>query len=206
MECDRCGLATPKGKTQSLKQEKEKSISPDRATGKLRKKNTPSWLPAFLANSPLSKINIHPAIVVLMILIIPALGGGYYFIYESGICLTCVQLGGTYTTLLDVDDQKVKLDLLLYQYGSAVTGQVRFTPQIDVNNKEAKKEIFVENLDQITVNQKEILFQSKIKNNVVRVKFSGSVEENNVLKGNLIVTIPELNCNGRSFSISVKKS
>lgn len=204
MECDRCGLATPQGKPQPSKENKEKSISPSGKLANIKPKS--SWLPAFLAHSPLNKVNVPPVVVILAVLAFPLLAVGYYIVYESGICINCIEVGGTYSTEITIDEQPVKLDLFLYQYGSSVTGQVRFAPKIDATDKNAKRELFIENLDQISVKEKKIFFQSKIKNNTQRVKFSGLIEPDKTLKGNLIVTIPELNCNGRSFAISIKKS
>lgn len=202
MECDRCGLATPQGKPKP--KEEKKDISSTSLPKVNKKKST--WLPAFLAKSSLNKIKVPPVVIILAILIFPMLAGGYYLFYESGICINCLEVGGLYTTNLDIDERPVRLEVSFYQYGSIITGYVKFSPEVDPTDKTAKKEIFMENLEEITINQKEILFKSRKKNDVTRVKFSGLVEESKTLKGNIIVTIPELNCNERSFPVSIKKS
>ena len=200
MECERCGLATPKGKPDVSKSGK---LTVPKSEENVEKKA--NWLPDFLAKSSLNKITIPSGLTIALLLILPLLIIGYYFMNEAGVCIGCTQIGGAYTTEFTVDDRQVRIDLLLYQYGSSVTGQVRFAPQIDASDKSAKKELFVENIDQITIKEKKVLFQSKLKNNINRVKFSGLIEEKNTLTGNLVVTIPELNCNARSFAISIKK-
>ncbi len=200
MECERCGLATPKGKPEVSKSGRLTVPTSEKQTEKKAK-----WLPSFLAKSSLNKITIPSWLAIALLLIVPLFAGGYYFMNEAGVCIGCTQVGGTYTTEFTVDDEQVRLDLLLYQYGSSVTGQVRFVPQTNANDKNAKKTLFVENIDQITIREKKFFFQSKIKNNITRVQFSGLIEENNIFKGNLVVTIPELNCNGRSFAVSIKK-
>lgn len=203
MECDRCGLATPKSKSDSTKEGKGNT---GRLTGQLKpKKTTFNWLPSFLANSPLNKIKIPPILVVLLVLIIPSFAVGYYF-YVSGGCIQCTEVGGTYTGEITIDEQPIKLDLLLFQYGSIVTGQIQFSTKPDPTSKPpVKKDIYVEYIDTISINDKGVLFKTKLKGNLPRVEFSGNIA-NNSLTGNIVVTIPELNCNGKTFAITIKKS
>lgn len=200
MECDRCGLATPQGKPKS--KEENKSIAP--LPNPSKKKS--SWLPVFLANSSLNKINIPPAVTILAILIFPSLAAGYYFFNELGMCISCTQVGGMYTTELTIDERPVKLEVSLYQYGSIITGYAKFSPEVDVNDKTTKREIYMENLEKVEIKERQVLFNSRKKSNVTRVKFSGLIGEDKILNGNIIVTIPELNCNERSFPVSIKKS
>lgn len=204
MECDRCGLATPQGKPQAPK---DKPSMTNPLPKKSQGKATASWLPAFLANSPLNKINVSPVFVVLIILVFPALVATYYFINEFGVCISCAQVGGNYTTEISVEEQLVRVDLALYQYGSAITGQVRFTPKLEVGTQTPPPNVFfIEIVNKVDIEDKKINFQSIRKNNEMKVNFSGTIEDEKTLNGNLIVNIPELNCNGKSFSVSIKKS
>lgn len=204
MECDRCGLATPQGKPQTSK---DKTSTTNPLPKKSQGKAKSSWLPAFLADSPLNKINVSPVVTLLVVLAFPALVAAYYFINELGVCINCVQIGGNYTTEISIEEQLVRVDLALYQYGSAITGQIRFTPKLDVGNATPPPNVFfIEIVNKVDVADKKIDFQSTRKNNEMKVNFSGVIENEKTLNGNLIVNIPELNCNGKSFNVSIKKS
>lgn len=199
MECDRCGLATPKTKSGSLK--------PDRVTGSLKKPQK-TWLPPFLANHPLNKIKIPPALAIFLVFILPLSAAGYYFYNEWGICINCASVGGTYTTEIPIGDKQVKLDIVFFQYGSVITGQVRFAVPPEVETGDKNKDIptiYIEEIDKLTIGKTEVLFETKPSANAARTKFLGQVE-NNVLKGSITITKPELNCNNKSFPISIKKT
>jgi hypothetical protein len=207
MECDRCGLATPKSKD-SKGEEKSNTGSLKGNTGKLTgnlNQKKFSWLPKFLENSPLNKIKIPIPLVVILVLFIPAAAVGYYF-YAVGVCIKCVEVGGTYSTEITIDEKPINLDLAIFQDGNNISGQVQFSTKGDPTAKPpVKKELYVQYIDTTSLSEKGFSFKTKLKSNGEQVEFSGSVENNTII-GNLLVNIPELNCNNKTFPITIKKS
>src|SRR5262249_15806073 len=96
---------------------------------------------------------------------------------------------------------------LLYQYKSGVTGQIVFTPMSDEPaDPKAPPKQYTEIIQSGMVKENNLIFQSYARDgNGARVQFSGQMSEG-MLNGTLQVTMPEFDCVGKSFPISIRKT
>jgi hypothetical protein len=220
MECARCGLSTPKGgkpATGSLKGtgSLKKGNTGQLSTGKLKKPAAGSYLPKFIADLPLAKINVSSKLIVPLVLIFPLAAILIYLNSTNQICIGCVEVSGKYATDLSIEDKKVHVEMKIAQMKGMFTGQVLLMPEQPAAPQPGDPapataplpRQFVEMIQSGSVNNNNINFHTFPKENISRVQFSGQLDsDSNTLKGDLKLTVPELNCNGKTFPIAVKKS
>lgn len=217
-ECPRCALPTPMGSKSAVLHVHEPKPKASGRLGQMQAKASKNPLTKFVARLPLSKIKVPPALVVGVV-ILAAVGTVYgYLAMTNQICLNCAEVGGNYATELQVNDKKVRVEMRLYQFKSALTGQVLFkadnppavapaqgTPPAGARPPYIQE--IVEPIQSGTIESSNIKFQSFVRDGKsARVEFQGRLDEDNILKGQLKLTIPEFNCDGKTFPISIKKS
>ncbi|MEW6734495.1 MAG: hypothetical protein AB1489_24435 [Acidobacteriota bacterium] len=231
-KCPRCGLGTPSenrttGKNRAITTTGSARVNTGSGrlsdssssgrlsdpSGRLRQLQQPqsllsNYLPKFISNLPWNKIHVPLKIAVPLVILVPIAALVFYFFSTGAICIGCIQIGGNYTTELQLENKKVRVDMLLYQYQGRLTGQVLFTPQMPTPTTPEKKqppEQYVQLIQTGMVRDKNVSFQSYMDGSITRVQFNGQVAEGNAIEGELKLTMPEIGCEGKAFPITVKK-
>lgn len=171
-----------------------------------------SVLANIIAQLPLGKIKIPVWLLWVIMAVIPFTAIFTYLTITNQICLNCAEITGDYISEIELDNKTFRIELKLYQYGSALTGQIHLKQRLitepsSTNINRNLTNPISEPIQQGSVAGNKLQFQTFIvdgKN--PRFKFDGNIEETNIINGNLILTIPELNSNGRVIKFSLSKS
>ncbi len=187
-KCTQCGHIP--GTTGSLKQ-----------TRKLKKKGLAKYFPASL-----NEIDIPLKYAIPIIVLIPALVYLGYMKTSGQLCLGCVQAGGNYNA--EVKTKKATFDavIMLTQSSAHLSGQVQLTdsnaPKPEPGKPSATVKKYVAILQSGQVANDTITFQTYSKG--THIEFLGQLGADNVIKGQMKLSIPELEIS-ESVPITAKK-
>lgn len=200
--CRKCGTELPKdaakcthcghipGTTGSLKQ-----------PAQLRKKGLAKYLPASLTEK-----DIPISYIIPVLILIPALIYFGYMKMSGQICLGCVQVGGNYRA--EIKTQKATFDgvIMLTQSAANLSGQVQLVdskaPKPEPGKTNAPVKQYVAILRSGQVANDTITFQTYPKG--ASIEFLGQLGADNTLKGEMKLSIPELEIS-ESVPVTAKK-
>lgn len=161
-----------------------------------------SWLPAFLAKSPLAKVKIHPILALFFATVIPFAAVLFYFFSIGSMCFGCLEVGGSYKAPIENNSQKASLEINFLQQGQYVVGNVLVKPVVAVGQPMTVDYSF--SLDSIVLDKEKFSFQGvSDKDKSLWIKFNGRFE-NKVLMGKMSTNVPNL-LNINNVPISAKK-